>query len=54
MEVPDWLTIQNVSRLVVMIFAFLLHYHFISNRFKAANEEAIKVLENMPDPEPEN
>ena len=48
------MTLQNISRLVVMIFAFLLHYHFITNRFKTASEEAIKVLENLPDPEPEN
>ena len=41
----------NLSKLVVLIFAMLMHYHFILTRFRTANEEAVKVLENLPDPE---
>ena len=36
---------------MVLIFAMLMHYHFILARFKTANEEAVKVLESLPDPE---
>ena len=36
-------------RLVVLLMAFFFHYNFIVNRLQAANEEAIKVLENLPD-----
>ena len=49
MQLPSWLTIQNVSRAVVILFAMSLHYYFITKRMAAANEEALKVLEDMPE-----
>jgi len=49
MELPSWLTIQNVSRAVVILFAMSLHYYFITKRMAAASEEALKVLEDMPE-----
>jgi len=49
MELPEWFTLQNVLRAVVIIFAMVMHYYFITKRIAAANEEAIRVLENMPE-----
>jgi len=51
MEIPSWITVQNASKLVVVILAMMMHYHFILARFKAASDEAIKVLENLPESE---
>ena len=45
------MTLENLMRLVVLVVAVLFHYHFILSRMKTANEEAIKVLENLPDTE---
>ena len=45
------MTLENLMRLVVLVVAILFHYHFILNRMKTANEEAIKVLEDLPDTE---
>ena len=36
-------------KVVVLVVAVLFHYYFILSRMKTANEEAIKVLENLPD-----
>ena len=36
-------------KVVVLVVAVLFHYNFILSRMKTANEEAIKVLENLPD-----
>ena len=36
-------------RVLVLAAAAMFHYHFIVNRLKSANEEAIKVLENLPE-----
>ena len=49
MQLPSWLTLQNATRAVVIIFAMMMHYYFISKRMAAANEEALKVLEDMPE-----
>lgn len=49
MELPSWLTLQNATRAVVIIFAMVMHYYFITKRMAAANEEALKVLEDMPE-----
>ena len=49
MQLPSWLTLQNTTRAVVIIFAMMMHYYFISKRMAAANEEALKVLEDMPE-----
>ena len=38
-----------MMRVVVMAAAAMFHYHFIVNRLKSASEEAIQVLENLPD-----
>jgi len=54
MELPSWLTFQNVSRAVVLLLAMMMHYHFIMKRITAANEEAIKVLEDMPEVNADN
>jgi len=51
---PSWLTFQNVSRAVVLLLAMMMHYHFIMKRITAANEEAIKVLEDMPEVNADN
>ena len=45
------MTVENLLRLVVLVVAILFHYHFILNRMKAASEEAIKVLEDLPETE---
>ena len=45
------MTLENLMRLVMLVVAILFHYNFILNRMKTANEEAIKVLENLPDTE---
>jgi len=52
MELPSWLNFHNVSRGIVLILAMFMHYHFIMSRIIAANEEAIKVLKDMPDTTP--
>ena len=49
-KIPEF-TLTNFLKLLVLIFAMLMHYHFILARFKTANEEAVKVLESLPDPE---
>ena len=49
MQLPTWLTLQNMSRVVVLFLALMMHYHFITKRMTAANEEAIRVLEDMPE-----
>ena len=36
-------------RVVVLTMAFMFHYHFIVNRLKTQNDEAIKVLEDLPE-----
>ena len=36
-------------KVVVLVVAVLFHYNFILSRMKTANEEAIKVLESLPD-----
>lgn len=38
-------------KVVVLVVAILFHYNFIVTRLKTANEEAIQVLENLPDTE---
>ena len=43
------MTLENLMKVVVLVVAVLFHYNFILNRMKTANEEAIKVLENLPD-----
>ena len=45
------MTLENLMKVVVLVVAVLFHYNFILNRMKTANEEAIKVLENLPDTE---
>ena len=45
------MTVENLLRLVVLVAAVLFHYHFILTRMRTANEEAIKVLEDLPDTE---
>ena len=47
------MTPENVMRVLVLAAAAMFHYHFIVNRLKSASEEAIQVLENLPDG-PEN
>ena len=49
MQLPSWLTLQNAVRAVVVVFAMMMHYYFITKRLAAANEEALKVLEDMPE-----
>ena len=49
-QIPEF-TLTNFLKLVVLIISMLIHYHFIVARFKTANEEAVKVLESLPDPE---
>ena len=48
-QLPSWLTLQNAVRAVVVLFAMTMHYYFITRRMAAANEEALKVLEDMPE-----
>ena len=36
-------------RVVILLLAMMMHYHFIMKRITAANEEAIKVLEDLPE-----
>ena len=45
------MTVENLLMLVVLVVALLFHYHFILHRMKTASEEAIKVLEDLPDTE---
>ena len=45
------MTLENLMKVVVLVVAVLFHYNFILSRMKTANEEAIKVLENLPDTE---
>jgi len=39
MEIPSWITVQNASKLVVVILAMMMHYHFILARFKVEIKE---------------
>ena len=48
-QLPSWFTLQNAVRAVVVVFAMVMHYYFITKRMAAANEEALKVLEDMPE-----
>ena len=51
LQVPSWLTLQNCLGALVFLIAMFFHYQNIVDRFQAAQDEAVRVLENMPEPE---
>jgi len=50
MQLPTWVTLENILMVVVLAGAGLFHYNFILDKLATAQEEAVKVLESLPDP----
>jgi len=54
MQLPPWVTLENILMVVVLAAAGLFHYNFILSKLASAQEEAVKVLESMPEPKVED